>query len=198
MTTKRSTHTAPTNHNVAARIGRWSVQHRRKAIVGWLAFVFAALVIGFNVVPQKELEQNTGMPSIGSRFFCGTRLKPTTSATNTKASHPKTAFRRCWTLQRPTRAARLWLVCAVWVLRLVVIGGASALAASPQMRLACVRGCGLPNYSKRMRDGASRMRSRRAGTPATTAFAGTSRVTTAFVPTTALSPIVTPRRMQAP
>jgi len=62
MTTKRSTHTAPTNHNVAARIGRWSVQHRRKAIVGWLAFVFAALVIGFNVVPQKELEQNTGMP----------------------------------------------------------------------------------------------------------------------------------------
>src|SRR5215212_8966386 len=62
MTTKRSTHTAPTNHNIAARIGRWSVQHRRKAILGWLTFVFAALVIGFNVVPQKELEQNTGMP----------------------------------------------------------------------------------------------------------------------------------------
>src|SRR5215213_7471333 len=57
MTTKRSTHTAPTNHNVAARIGRWSVQHRRKAIVGWLAFVFAALVIGFNVVPKKSGEQ---------------------------------------------------------------------------------------------------------------------------------------------
>jgi uncharacterized membrane protein YdfJ with MMPL/SSD domain len=50
------------NHNIAARIGRWSVQHRRKAILGWLAFVFAALVIGFNFVPQKELEQNTGMP----------------------------------------------------------------------------------------------------------------------------------------
>src|SRR5215217_9260499 len=62
MTTKRSTHTAPTNHNIAARMGRWSVQHRRKAILGWLTFVFAALVIGFNVVPQKELEQNTGMP----------------------------------------------------------------------------------------------------------------------------------------
>jgi uncharacterized membrane protein YdfJ with MMPL/SSD domain len=50
------------NHNIAARIGRWSVQHRRKAILGWLAFVVAALVIGFNVIPQKEIEQNTGMP----------------------------------------------------------------------------------------------------------------------------------------
>ena len=59
---------------------------------------------------------------------------------------------------------------------------------------------GRPNgrYSKRIRFGSSRMRSTRAGTPATTAFAGTSRVTTAFVPITALSPTVTPRRMQAP
>jgi uncharacterized membrane protein YdfJ with MMPL/SSD domain len=62
MTTQRSTHTATSNHNIAARVGRWSVQHRRKAIFGWLAFVFAALVIGFNVIPQKEIEQNTGMP----------------------------------------------------------------------------------------------------------------------------------------
>src|SRR3954471_8332873 len=58
--THGSNHTS--NHNIAARMGRWSVQHRRKAILGWLAFVFAALVIGFNVVPQKELDQNTGMP----------------------------------------------------------------------------------------------------------------------------------------
>jgi uncharacterized membrane protein YdfJ with MMPL/SSD domain len=58
-TTRRNT---SSDHNIAARIGRWSVQHRRKAILGWLAFVFAALVIGFNFVPQKELEQNTGMP----------------------------------------------------------------------------------------------------------------------------------------
>src|SRR3954447_25811302 len=62
MTTRRSTHTAPANHNIAARIGRWSVQHRRKAILGWLAFVFAALVIGFNFVPQKQADQNAGMP----------------------------------------------------------------------------------------------------------------------------------------
>jgi len=63
---RNHTHTArstdSSNHNIAARMGRWSVQHRRKAILGWLAFVFVALVVGFNVVPQKELEQNTGMP----------------------------------------------------------------------------------------------------------------------------------------
>jgi RND superfamily putative drug exporter len=62
MTTQRSNQTASSNSNIAARIGRWSVQHRRKAILGWLAFVFAALVIGFNVIPQKEIEQNSGMP----------------------------------------------------------------------------------------------------------------------------------------
>ena len=62
MATQSSTHTPSTNHNIAARIGRWSVQHRRKAILGWLAFVFVSLAIGFNVIPQKELDQNTGMP----------------------------------------------------------------------------------------------------------------------------------------
>jgi 2-polyprenyl-3-methyl-5-hydroxy-6-metoxy-1,4-benzoquinol methylase len=46
--------------------------------------------------------------------------------------------------------------------------------------------------------GASRMRMTRAGTPPTTALSGTSRVHTAFVPITELSPTLTPRRMQAP
>ncbi|MCW2985293.1 MAG: family transporter, partial [Conexibacter sp.] len=32
--------------SLAARIGRWSTRHRGKAIVGWLAFVLVALVIG--------------------------------------------------------------------------------------------------------------------------------------------------------
>ena len=50
------------NHNFAARVGRWSVQHRRKAILGWLAFVFVSLVVGFNMVPQKNLETGEGMP----------------------------------------------------------------------------------------------------------------------------------------
>ena len=43
--------------------------------------------------------------------------------------------------------------------------------------------------------GASRIRRTRAGTPPTTALAGTSLVTTELVPTTELSPTLTPRRI---
>src|SRR5215212_6561711 len=32
--------------NVAARMGRWSAQHRKAAIWGWLAFVVIAFAIG--------------------------------------------------------------------------------------------------------------------------------------------------------
>jgi ribosomal-protein-alanine N-acetyltransferase len=53
-------------------------------------------------------------------------------------------------------------------------------------------------YSQRSDSGSGRMRSTRAGAPATTALSGTSLVTTVEVPMIALSPTVTPRRMQAP
>jgi len=62
MRTQRNTTKSQTNHNLAARVGRWSVQHRRKAILGWLAFVLISLAVGFNLVPQKNIEQNEGMP----------------------------------------------------------------------------------------------------------------------------------------
>ena len=42
------------NRNIAARMGRWSAQHRKIAIFGWLAFVVAAFVIG-NAIGTKEL-----------------------------------------------------------------------------------------------------------------------------------------------
>jgi uncharacterized membrane protein YdfJ with MMPL/SSD domain len=35
--------------NLAARAGRWSAQHRRKAVVGWLVFVILAVFIGGSV-----------------------------------------------------------------------------------------------------------------------------------------------------
>jgi uncharacterized membrane protein YdfJ with MMPL/SSD domain len=35
--------------NIAARAGRWSAQHRKKAIVGWLVFVILAVFIGGSV-----------------------------------------------------------------------------------------------------------------------------------------------------
>ena len=34
------------SHNLAARAGRWSAAHRRAAILGWVAFVVAAVLIG--------------------------------------------------------------------------------------------------------------------------------------------------------
>ena len=35
-----------THGGIAARAGRWSAQHRKKAILGWLAFVIIALFAG--------------------------------------------------------------------------------------------------------------------------------------------------------
>jgi RND superfamily putative drug exporter len=45
------------SHNLAARAGRWSVQHRKKAVFGWLAFVLIALFAG-SAVGSKEMDQS--------------------------------------------------------------------------------------------------------------------------------------------
>ena len=45
--------------NLTGRIGRWSAQHRKKAILGWLAFVVASMVIGFGVIPQEKIDNKT-------------------------------------------------------------------------------------------------------------------------------------------
>ena len=42
-------------HNLAARAGRWSAQHRKPAILGWLAFVIIATVAG-GAIGQKQLD----------------------------------------------------------------------------------------------------------------------------------------------
>jgi RND superfamily putative drug exporter len=47
----------PGHDNLAARMGRWSAQHRKKAVFGWLAFVVLALVIGMNAAPTETLVQ---------------------------------------------------------------------------------------------------------------------------------------------
>src|SRR5436190_8861731 len=48
--------------NLAARMGRWSAQHRKKAIWGWLAFVVLAFAIG-NAVGTKT--QDTAQSGVG-------------------------------------------------------------------------------------------------------------------------------------
>src|ERR671917_1998925 len=45
----------PQAHNIAARMGRWSAQHRKIAIFGWLAFVIAAFALG-SAIGTKELQ----------------------------------------------------------------------------------------------------------------------------------------------
>jgi uncharacterized membrane protein YdfJ with MMPL/SSD domain len=47
--------TQPKKRNLAARAGRWSARHRKAAIVGWIAFVVAAVLIG-GAVGTKTLE----------------------------------------------------------------------------------------------------------------------------------------------
>src|ERR671931_1034695 len=43
-----------TKRNMAARAGRWSAQHRKTAIIGWLAFVILAVAIG-SAIGTKQL-----------------------------------------------------------------------------------------------------------------------------------------------
>jgi RND superfamily putative drug exporter len=51
--------------NVAARAGRWSAQHRKAAILGWLAFVVIAVVLGGAVGTQHIPQDNDGVGESG-------------------------------------------------------------------------------------------------------------------------------------
>src|ERR687890_446074 len=61
--TERS-NTKSTN-NLAARAGRWSAQHRKKAIFGWLAFVILAVFIGGSGGPKKLSDEEYGIGEAG-------------------------------------------------------------------------------------------------------------------------------------
>jgi uncharacterized membrane protein YdfJ with MMPL/SSD domain len=52
--------------NLAARMGRWSARHRKLAVVGWLAFVLAALVLG-GAVGTKTLGDADAQPGEAGR-----------------------------------------------------------------------------------------------------------------------------------
>ena len=51
--------------NVAARAGRWSSQHRRAAILGWLAFVVMAVFVGGAVGTKHIPQDNNGVGESG-------------------------------------------------------------------------------------------------------------------------------------
>src|SRR4249920_514045 len=50
------------SRNLAARAGRWSAQHRKTAIWGWIAFVIAAFMIGnvAGTVTQENARSGVG------------------------------------------------------------------------------------------------------------------------------------------
>jgi uncharacterized membrane protein YdfJ with MMPL/SSD domain len=48
------------SQSLAARAGRWSAQHRKKAILGWFAFVILATVLGGMVGTKTLADQDTG------------------------------------------------------------------------------------------------------------------------------------------
>jgi uncharacterized membrane protein YdfJ with MMPL/SSD domain len=55
-----------TSRNIAARMGRWSANHRKLAVFGWLAFVAVAFVLG-GMVGQKEIDYETSRPGESGR-----------------------------------------------------------------------------------------------------------------------------------
>src|SRR5437762_12469425 len=47
--------------SLAARAGRWSAQHRKKAIWGWLAFALIAIMIGGAIGTKTQTNAQSGV-----------------------------------------------------------------------------------------------------------------------------------------
>ena len=51
--------------NLTGRMGRWSANHRKSAVFGWLAFVVAAFFVGSSVIGAKQATEYTGQGESG-------------------------------------------------------------------------------------------------------------------------------------
>ena len=70
---------APKQWNLAARAGRWSSQHRKAAVMGWLVFVVAAAVIGVAM----------GTRSMATSDYAADKVPPVLAAVDAlERSHP--------------------------------------------------------------------------------------------------------------
>jgi uncharacterized membrane protein YdfJ with MMPL/SSD domain len=56
---------AEERHNLAARMGRWSAKHRKKAILGWIAFVLLAYMVGGKVGTDTLSDVESGVGDSG-------------------------------------------------------------------------------------------------------------------------------------
>jgi len=59
------------SNNLAARMGRWSAKHRKKAIFGWIAFVVVALFLGMQAgtLNIKDADKNSGESKRGDHII---------------------------------------------------------------------------------------------------------------------------------
>jgi uncharacterized membrane protein YdfJ with MMPL/SSD domain len=57
--------------NLAARMGRWSAQHRKKAVFGWLAFVVVSVIAGMQVGMRmlSSTDSVTGEAAVAQRIL---------------------------------------------------------------------------------------------------------------------------------
>ena len=66
--------------NVAARMGSWSAYHRKTAIIGWLLFVVAAVVIGSSGTKQiTNAEGSNGQTAKAERILASAGFADTAS-----------------------------------------------------------------------------------------------------------------------
>src|SRR5689334_2887727 len=54
-----------TNNNLAARVGRWSIRHRKAAIIGWFVFVLVAFFIGGGMGMKQKDPADQGVGESG-------------------------------------------------------------------------------------------------------------------------------------
>jgi uncharacterized membrane protein YdfJ with MMPL/SSD domain len=67
----------PTKTNIAARMGAWSATHRKRAILGWIGFVLASLVLGMGVFGMRMLtpaDSQTGESAQAARAIAKTQM----------------------------------------------------------------------------------------------------------------------------
>ena len=68
--------------NIAGRMGRWSAQHRKAAILGWFGFVLVAVVAGMLVTQNKitDVDQFSGESHRAEQALERAGLRPTNEA----------------------------------------------------------------------------------------------------------------------
>ncbi len=77
--------------NFAARMGRWSAQHRKKAIFGWLAFVIISLVVGSAVGVREPADDVTYVGDSGKAHELVDAHNPTQNVESVILQAPKGA-----------------------------------------------------------------------------------------------------------